>query len=142
MGKQAEEEAAKDDDPYLKGDDRQDFTYDDFLKCWNDYAAIIKNSKPILLSVLTSTAPVMLKPYDFEAVVNNKTQENIFRDEKPELMNYLRTTLRNFDIMVNTRLDEQVVSKRPYTGIEKYHHMASKNPQLAELRRLFNLDVE
>jgi DNA polymerase-3 subunit gamma/tau len=142
MGKQAEEEAAKDDDPYLKGDDRQDFTYDDFLKCWNDYAAIIKNSKPILLSVLTSTAPVMLKPYDFEAVVNNKTQENIFRDEKPELMNYLRTTLRNFDIMVNTRLDEQVVSKRPYTGIEKFHHMASKNPQLAELRRLFNLDVE
>jgi DNA polymerase-3 subunit gamma/tau len=144
MGKQAEEEAAKDDDPYLKGTDKEDFTMDDFLKCWSDYAASIKAAgKPMtLVTIFTAAAPVMLKPYDFEISISNKTQENWFRDEKPDLLNYLRTTLKNFDITVQTRVDEQMVSKRPYTASEKYQHMASKNPQLAELRKRFNLELE
>jgi len=144
MGKQAEEEAAKEDDPYLKGTDKEDFTMDDFLKCWSDYAASIKASgKPMtLVTIFTSAAPVMLQPYDFEISINNKTQESWFRDEKPELLNYLRTTLKNFDITVQTRVDEQLVSKRPYTASEKFQHMASKNPQLTELRKRFNLEFE
>ncbi|MES2279117.1 MAG: DNA polymerase III subunit gamma/tau [Bacteroidota bacterium] len=144
MGKQVEEEAAKDDDPYLKGSDKEDFTYDDFLKCWSDYAASIKkDGKPsTLLTIFTGEAPVMLKPYDFEVAVSNKTQENWFRDEKPDLLNYLRTTLKNFDLTVTTRVDEHIASKRPYTTIEKYQYMAAKNPQLIELRKRFNLDLE
>jgi DNA polymerase-3 subunit gamma/tau len=144
MGKQAEEEAAKEDDPYLKGTDKEDFTMDDFLKCWSDYAANIKASgKPMtLVTIFTATAPVMLQPYDFEISINNKTQENWFRDEKPALLNYLRTALKNFDITVQTRVDEQLVSKRPYTASEKFQHMAAKNPQLAELRKRFNLEFE
>lgn len=142
MGKQAEEELAKDDDPYVKGTDKEDFTYDEFLKLWNEYASTVKGSKPIMLSILTNEAPKMLRPYDFEVTLNNKTQENIFRDEKPDLLNFLRGTLKNFDISVSTRIDEQQKSKRPYTAIEKYQHMAAKNPQLAELRKRFNLDVE
>jgi len=144
MGKQAEEEAAKDDDPYLKGTDKEDFTYDDFLKCWSDYAATIKKAGKAmtLVAIFTGDAPKMLQPYDFEVAVNNKTQENWFREEKPDLLNYLRTTLKNFDITVTTRVDEQLVSKRPYTASEKYQYMASKNPQLVELRKRFNLDLE
>jgi DNA polymerase-3 subunit gamma/tau len=144
MGKQAEEEAAKDDDPYLKGTDKEHFTQEDFLKCWSDYAATIKKAGKAmtLVAIFTGDAPVMLQPYDFEVAVNNKTQENWFREEKPDLLNYLRTTLKNFDITVNTRVDEQLVSKRPYTASEKYQHMASKNPQLVELRKRFNLDLE
>jgi DNA polymerase-3 subunit gamma/tau len=66
----------------------------------------------------------------------------MFRDEKPSLMNYLRVGLRNFDIEVSTRVDEIKAAKRPYTTSEKYQHMASKNPQLAELRRRFDLDLD
>ncbi len=144
MGKQAEEELAKDDDPYLKGTDKEDFTFDDFLKHWNGYAADIKRlGKPsTLLTIFTGEAPRMLKPYDFEIVVSNKTQENWFREEKPALMNYLRTALKNFNINVQTRVDEQIASKRPYTASEKFQHMASKNPKLTELRKRFNLELE
>ena len=53
-----------------------------------------------LFTIFTANAPVMLKPYEFEVVVANKAQENLFRDEKPNLMNYLRVGLRNFDIEV------------------------------------------
>ncbi|HEY4197372.1 MAG TPA: DNA polymerase III subunit gamma/tau, partial [Mucilaginibacter sp.] len=95
-----------------------------------------------LFTIFTANAPTMLEPYKFEVVVANKSQENMFRDEKPSLMNYLRVGLRNFDIEVSTRVDEIKAAKRPYTTSEKYQHMASKNPQLAELRRRFDLDLD
>jgi len=144
IGKHVEEDSVNEDDPYIKGTDKEDFTIDDFLKCWSEYAAMIKKAGKAmsLVAIFTGEAPVMLQPYDFEIAVSNKTQENWFREEKPELLNYLRTTLKNFDITVQTRVDEQIVSKRPYTASEKYQHMASKNPNLTELRKRFNLDLE
>jgi len=75
-------------------------------------------------------------------IVTNKSQENYFRDEKPELTNYLRSNLRNFSIEMLTRLDEQAVVKRPYTAAEKFQHMAAKNPQLMELKKRFNLELD
>jgi DNA polymerase-3 subunit gamma/tau len=143
LGNATAAEIAEEEDPYMKGDAKEDFTMDSFLKFWSDYAAKLKADRNMsLFTIFTSDAPVMLKPYQFEVVVANKVQENLFRDEKPSLMNYLRVGLKNFDIEVNTRVDEVKAAKRPYTNSEKYQHMASKNPQLAELRRRFNLDLD
>jgi DNA polymerase-3 subunit gamma/tau len=136
-------EIAEEEDPYIKGDAKEDFTVDSFLKHWSDYAARMKaEGNMSLFTIFTASAPTMLKPYLFEVVVANKAQENMFRDEKPSLMNYLRVGLRNFDLDVQARVDEVKAAKRPYTTTEKYQHMASKNPQLAELRRRFNLDLD
>src|SRR5581483_11056593 len=51
---------AEEDDPYLKGDDKEDFTIDDFLKCWSDYAAKSKSEgkNMSLVTIFTSNAPV------------------------------------------------------------------------------------
>jgi DNA polymerase-3 subunit gamma/tau len=135
---------AEEEDPYIKGNDKEDFTVDDFLKCWSDYAARIKTEgkNMSLLTIFISNAPEKIAPYHFEVVVGNKSQENMFRDEKPNLLNYLRTSLKNFSIDVQTRVDEIKASKRPYTTSEKFQHMAAKNPQLAELKRRFNLDFD
>jgi DNA polymerase-3 subunit gamma/tau len=143
MGKQVEEEAAKDDDPYIKGTDKEGFSYDDFLKCWNDYTAKLKrDGKPTLVTIFSGEAPKQLGVTDFEIAVSTKAQEAAFREEKPELLNYMRAALKNYDLTVTTRVDEHIASKRPYTAVEKYQHMAAKNPQLIELRKRFNLDLE
>jgi DNA polymerase-3 subunit gamma/tau len=131
------------EDPYLKGDAKEDFTFDDFLREWNTYAAKIKaEGKMNLLPVFITEVPTMLRPYQFEIVVANKVQEDLFRNEKPSLLNYMRTTLKNFDLEVNARIDQQVAVKRPYTSQEKFQYMATKNPQLAELKKRFNLDFD
>jgi DNA polymerase-3 subunit gamma/tau len=137
------ETIAEEEDPYLKGDAKEAFTFDDFLREWNTYATKIKaEGKMNLLPVFITEAPTMLQPYVFEIVVGNKVQEDLFRDEKPFFLNYMRTTLKNFDLEVNTRIDKQTAAKRPYTAQEKYQHMAAKNPNLAELRKRFNLDFD
>jgi len=137
------DEIKKEEDPYIKGTARDDFTFDAFLKEWNTHAANIKaQGKMNLFTIFISEVPKMLKPCAFEIVVENKIQEDLFKNEKPDLLNYLRTTLRNFDIDVIARVDEQVVVKRPYTSQEKFNHMAAKNPQLLELKKRFNLDFD
>jgi DNA polymerase-3 subunit gamma/tau len=139
----AQETITEEEDPYLKGDAKEPFTFDDFLREWNTYASKIKaDGKMNLLPVFITEVPAMLQPYVFEIIVANKVQEDLFRDEKPYFLNYMRSTLKNFDLEVNARIDKQVAVKRPYTSQEKYQHMAAKNPQLAELRKRFNLDFD
>jgi DNA polymerase-3 subunit gamma/tau len=143
LGKGIPVEAEKEDDPYLKGTDKEDFTYDDFLKYWSDYTAKVKEEgKKNLLSIFTTNAPIMLKPYVFEVIAGTKVQEIAFRDEKPYILNFLRTSLKNFDIEIQTRIDEVIATKKLYSAQDKYQHMASKNPELIELRKRFNLELE
>ncbi|SEP38055.1 DNA polymerase III subunit gamma/tau [Mucilaginibacter sp. AW1-7] len=138
-----EEEILEEEDPYLKGDARDDFTMDSFLKYWSDFAAKVKaDGKKNLVTIFTSNAPRMIKPYEFEILVGNKVQENLFREERPGMHNFLRSKLNNFTIEVNARVDEQEVVRKPYTSIEKFQYMASRNPELMELRNRFNLDFD
>jgi len=137
------ESALDEEDPYEKGAGKDDFSLDAFLKHWHTFAARVKaEGKMNLFTIFSSEAPKMLKPYVFEVVVENKILEQEFRDDKPQLMNYLRKSLNNYDIEVNTRIDEQVRIKRPYTSQEKYQYLATKNPKLVELRQRFNLDFD
>lgn len=138
-----EEEILEEEDPYLKGDAREEFTMDSFLKHWSDFAAKVKaDGKKNLVTIFTSNAPRMIKPYEFEVLVGNKVQENLFKEERAEMHNFLRSRLNNFTIEVNARVDEQEVVRKPYTTSEKFQHMASRNPQLMELRNRFNLDFD
>ena len=142
-GKQSEVKDEEEEDPYLKGDDREEFGMDSFLKYWTDYAAKLKSeNKHNVLSAFNVNIPVMLKPYVFEIIVGNKVQESLFFSEKPYILNFLRSSLKNFAIELNVRVDEKVVVKKPYTNQEKYQYMAAKNPQLAELKKRFNLDFD
>jgi DNA polymerase-3 subunit gamma/tau len=138
-----EEEILEEEDPYLRGDAREDFTMDNFLKHWSDFAAKVKaDGKKNLVTIFTSNAPRMIRPYEFEVLVGNKVQENLFREERPEMHNFLRSKLNNFTIEVNARVDEQEVIRKPYTTIEKFQYMAARNPELMDLRNRFNLDFD
>lgn len=144
LGKQVEEAAQEEEDPYLKGTDKEAFTIDRFLQLWTNHGAKLKaDGKPATLyTIFTSVTPIVLSPEAFEVPVANKVQELAFRDERPYLLNFLRTTLKNFSIEVNAKVDEQTVARRPYTAMEKFQYLAAKNPQLIELKNKFNLDFD
>jgi DNA polymerase-3 subunit gamma/tau len=137
------EEMLEEEDPYMKGDAKDAYTNDQFLQCWSDFAAgLKKDGKKNALTIFISSPPKLIAANNYEVIVENKVQENYFRDERPNLLNFLRLTLRNFDIEVSVRIDEKAVVKRPYTAAEKFQHMAAKNPALVELKNKFNLDLD
>jgi len=137
------EEVLEEEDPYVKGDAKDDYLPELFSQAWSDFTAKLKTEgKKNLLTIFISNPPKMIAPNSYEIMVENKVQENLFRDERPNLLNFLRTTLRNFGIEVTVRIDEKAVVKRPYTASEKFQHMAAKNPALVDLKTKFNLDFD
>jgi len=137
------EEMAVEEDPYLKGDAKESYTPDDFAKCWSDFTAKLKTEgKKNLLTIFISNPAKPLGENKYEVIVENKMQESVFKEERPNLLNFLRSTLRNFEIEVSVRIDEIAVVKRPYTTSEKFQHMAAKNPALVDLKNKFNLDFD
>jgi DNA polymerase-3 subunit gamma/tau len=144
LTKKMEEAALEEEDPYLKGNDKESFTIDEFLQLWTNHGAKLKaDGKPAgLYTIFTSITPLVIGPESFEVVVSNKTQEAAFRDERPYLHNFLRTSLKNFSVEVNARVEESTAVRKPYTSLEKFQYMAAKNPQLIDLKNRFNLDFD
>jgi len=143
LGKNALQQTAE-EDPYLKGTDFEDFDHELFLKTWNEYAVKAKaaGKSMTLITVFNNQKPVMLRPYVFELILENKSQENIFREDKPNIINFLRSALKNFQIEVQTRIEERSGLRKPYSPVEKFQFMAAKNPELAELKKRFNLEID
>jgi DNA polymerase-3 subunit gamma/tau len=137
------EAALEEEDPYIRGTAKDDYTPDQFFKCWSDFAAMLKSDgKKNALTIFITNPPKLIQPDHYEVIVENKVQETTFREERPNLLNFLRTSLRNFNIEVSVRIDEKAVIKRPYTASEKFQHMAAKNPALVDLKNKFNLDFD
>lgn len=128
---------------YLSGDLKMDFNSDSLLRFWNNYAAKMKTEGKInIFTIMTSYPPRLLPGYLIELDIENKLQEDLLHTEKVELLNFLRTELKNFSIDLQTKLLEQIQKKRLYTSSEKYQHMLEKNPNLEEFRKRFNLDLD
>ncbi|WP_207423523.1 DNA polymerase III subunit gamma/tau [Desertivirga brevis] len=138
--------AAKEEDKgpqYVTGDSREHFSQQTFVQEWAKYAdKANRESKINLYTLMTSNAPNLLDNYKIEVIIENKIQEMTLSVEKVDLLNYLRTTLRNFDIDIVTRQIEKNEKRRLYTSVEKYQALAEKNPMLEEFKRRFNLSVE
>ncbi|RZK42441.1 MAG: DNA polymerase III subunit gamma/tau [Pedobacter sp.] len=125
---------------YVTGKDRQDFTFEQFLDTWKTYTQKAKDQQKIHLYTLMNNAPI-LNGTEITVLVENLALESTLQDEKIELLNYLRSTLRNFDIQIVSKRAENIHKKRIYTNKDKYSYLVDKNPQLEEMRRRFNLDI-
>lgn len=128
---------------YLSGESRTEFDSDTLLKFWNQYAEKLKKEGKInIFTIMTSNPPSLLDNFVIELIIENRVQEELLINEKVELLNFLRTELRNFGIELSTKHIEVTGKKRLYTSTEKYNHMVEKNPKLEEFRRRFNLDID
>ncbi|MEO8795810.1 MAG: DNA polymerase III subunit gamma/tau, partial [Daejeonella sp.] len=128
---------------FISGDSKNDFTQQRMLELWNQYAEKRKNDGKInIFTLMTTHAPSLLESFVIEVTVENKIQEELLLHEKIDLLNFLRVKLENFSTSISTKQVEQTNKKRLYTSGEKYDHMVEKNPNLEELRRRFNLNID
>lgn len=128
---------------YISGESRAVFDSETLLKNWNEYAEKVKREGKInIFTIMTSNPPTLLENFVIELIIENKVQEELLMNERVDLLNFLRTELKNFGIELATRQVENTSKKRLYTSTEKYNHMVEKNPKLEEFRRRFNLDID
>lgn len=125
---------------YVSGNEKNDFTPAQFLTLWKVYTQKAKDQDKIHLFTLMNNDPI-LNGTQITVLVENSALESTLQDEKIELLNFLRSALKNFDLQIVVKRAENVGIKKIYTNKDKYAYMVEKNPQLEELRKRFNLDV-
>lgn len=127
----------------ITGDERNEFTQDDFIQVWVKYSGMVKNeNKMNLAALMDNYTPRLKENYRIEVQVENKLQANELAFEKIDLLNFLRSSLKNFQITLDTVITEVVQERKLYTSKDKYQHMVEKNPQLDNFRKTFNLELD
>jgi DNA polymerase-3 subunit gamma/tau len=137
------EEEKSEEKVELTGAEINPFTKEEFLEVWTKYSVKMKVANKMKLSALMDNyTPIVKENFLVELQVESKILVDELIYEKVDLMNYLRSELKNFKIMLEPIIVETVQEKKLYTSKDKYQHLAAKNPKLEDFRKVFNLDLD
>ncbi len=140
--KQVDEETT-DEPELLSGTERQPFDHETLLQYWHALADKLKAENKInLFTLMTANAPQLQPDFQIGVVIENPIQHDLLSSSKIDILNELRTNLRNFAIDLIPMEMKNDTARKPYTAQEKYQAMAAKNPTLDVLRKTFNLGLE
>ncbi|MCO4291792.1 DNA polymerase III subunit gamma/tau [Solitalea sp. MAHUQ-68] len=123
----------------------QPFTEEQLLRYWNDFAEIAaQDSKIGLQTVMTVNAPKLRPDYTIEVIVIDKYQTDIIQSEQINMLRFLKNKLQNNTIKIETVIGEgaEHAKKTLYTSTDKFKYLAEKNPNLIELRRRLDLEID
>jgi DNA polymerase-3 subunit gamma/tau len=126
----------------LEGIEQSEFSESELNEVWVAYILILKEKNRMALAALMDHyKPHLIENFVIELTLSNKLQEEELKNGKIELLNYLRTSLKNFAIQIQTFISAKEIKGRPYTAQEKYLYFVEKNPQIEVLKNTFNLNV-
>jgi len=119
-----------------------EFTQSQLEKLWDEFAASIKMESPNFFSTLTKRKPELKDNFLIELLIDNKVQEDEIILRKADLLGFLRKNLNNFKIQLNTQIVLTQEKTKPYTPEEKFNKMAEKNPELINLKKTLDLEID
>lgn len=138
------DEDKKDASDELEIKNEQAFTQEDVTKCWNDfYTKMEPTGKHNFLGIIKSKIGTLKSENTIEVTLDNKVQEEVFKEEYFDLLRFLKTNLLNDKINLITQIKKLDQSEiRAYTAEDKFKKMADKNDSLIKLRDHFNLEID
>lgn len=119
----------------------QAFTETEMLDFWFKYAQRLTDKGLMIMSSLLRISDPKLDGFKIIYELPNEGSKIDFEKEKGELLGYLRGHLHNHDITIEVIVNESVKSKVAFTTQDKFNRLNEINPNLEELRRLFDLDI-
>ncbi|HBX51572.1 MAG: DNA polymerase III, subunit gamma and tau [Bacteroidetes bacterium RIFOXYA12_FULL_35_11] len=120
------------------------FTQEQLQQAWNIFAEKIKADKPRFYSTMTSLNPVLTENNIIEICFENASLKTALKEIQTELLNYLKTELKNSHIQIKTSVVEKdnTQTKKIYTDADKFNFLNEKNPNLSILQKKMNLDFQ
>lgn len=140
---QSEVNQAADDDQGI--DPSWDAPVDDaaISTAWNEYANSVQASNPYLYTILSNQIPKVGNGTNLVLELNNTMQEDEVAKEKSAIFTFLKKRVKNAKLTLEVRIvEEKLSANKVYTASDKMRVMLEQNPSLADLKRLFDLDLE
>ena len=117
----------------------EEFTETKMLEFWFKYAQRLNDKGHMIMESLLRISDPKLAGTAIIYELPNEGSKIDFEKEKPELLGYLRGHLHNHDISIEVIVNESVKSKIAFTPQDKFNRLNEINPNLEELRRVFDL---
>ena len=120
------------------------FAMDDFKMAWRRFAHILKEKgEKTFYNALIKRDPVTKPDDKFLMQVDNQVQIDTIRIQMSELLGYLRSELKNYNIDIDVAITNNPEEEVKFqTGKDRFAALARKNPNLHTLKKTFNLDIE
>ncbi len=108
---------------------------------WASYVQkLLQKGERIIASNLEADQPT-LNGTTIELEYPNETMKIEVERSQGPLVEYLKRSLKNYDITLDITVNEEVQRKYAYTPQEKYDKLREQNPALDILRKTFDLDL-
>jgi len=120
---------------------KEKVTEEDFLSAWKSYVERLHaNGEKIMASILEIDTPKLVDTNIKITFPNDTLRVELEKAQHP-LMEFLRKSLRNYDLKLDISVNEEVSKKYVYTTLEKFEKLKEKNSNIELLRKTFGLDV-
>ena len=117
------------------------FTEEEFISVWNDYIKTLHNKgEKIMASILEMDTP-KLNETSIELEFPNETLKLELEKAQYPLMEYIRRTLKNYDLKLEISVNEEVAKQYVFTAKDKFEKLKEKNPNIELLKTTFGLDL-
>lgn len=118
------------------------FSEEHMQQIWNTRVNLLFGAKPGILSSLTKHPPILKKDNTIELKLDGKHQLEQLQENCGVLIEAIRKDLNNFSIQLETPVEEIITVKKAYTPKEIYQTLLKQNPELENLRKTFDLDLD
>lgn len=125
---------------FNKSVENEGFTQEMLYEKWS-LLLEAQNDRPNLKATLNQQ-PILEENCMILLKINNRVQEELIRNHKPQLVAWLRKELRNANIDLSTEITLEPARRIIYTDDEKLEEMMRKNPELSLLKERFQLDFD
>lgn len=125
---------------FNKSVENEGFTQEMLYEKWS-LLLEAQNDRPNLKATLNQQ-PILEENCMILLKINNRVQEELIRNHKPQLVAWLRKELRNANIDLTTEITLEPARRIIYTDDEKLEEMMRKNPELSLLKERFQLDFD
>jgi DNA polymerase-3 subunit gamma/tau len=118
----------------------ESFTKEDLIIAWKKFANA--SADVHLKSTMLYIMPELRDYNKVEILVLNPEQVHEFKEIEAELKEFLFSQLKNNQIVLDVKVNENDSERLPFTDKEKYIYMKDKNPILSKLVKEFSLRLD
>ncbi|MDA9668951.1 DNA polymerase III subunit gamma/tau [bacterium] len=120
-----------------------DFSFDLLMKKWKEMISHFKNLEKSNLALnLNINKPELIESNKIKIILSNSSQVELIEQEKINILTYLRNSLNNDLLELETQVKEIDKNDVPYTNSDKYKKMFEENENLAKLGARLGLDPD
>ena len=94
------------------------------------------------IATICKTAHINFSNNTLQLIINNETQKEQFLSIKQNFVDELRLKLQNSTLMLDIELSQEEVQAKAYKPIDIFKAMSEKNPNLLELKKRFDLEID